>query len=70
MIEKKIYLEPDSLIDFYGNESKNIEKIKQLFPKLKIVVRGDEIKVAGETGEVDGFSKFIENINFSGKASI
>ncbi len=62
MIEKKLYLEPDSLIDFYGNESKNIERIKQLFPKLKIVVRGDEIKIAGDTDEVDGFSKFVENV--------
>jgi len=62
MIEKKIYLDPDTLIDFYGNESKNVEKIKQLFPKLKIVVRGDVIKVLGEGNEVEDFEKFIENV--------
>jgi len=62
MIEKKIYLEHDSLIDFYGKESENIEKIKQLFPKLKVVIRGDEIKIDGETDEIESFSKFIENV--------
>jgi len=62
MIEKKIYLDPASLTDFYGNESKNIEKIKHLFPKLKIIVRGDEIKVLGEKEEANDFEKFIKNI--------
>jgi len=62
MIEKKIYLDPASLTDFYGNESKNVEKIKQLFPKLKIVIRGDEIKILGEAGEVSDFEKFIGSV--------
>ena len=62
MIEKKIYLDPDSLIDFYGIESKNIEKIKQLYPKLKIVIRGDEIKVSGEENEVKSFDTFIDKL--------
>jgi len=62
MIEKKIYLDPASLTDFYGNESKNIERIKQLFPKLKIVIRGDEIKILGEANEVTDFEKFVKNI--------
>jgi len=62
MIEKNIYLDPDTLIDFYGNESRNIEKIKELFPKLKIVIRGDKIKVLGEGNEVEDFEKFIANV--------
>ena len=62
MIEKKIYLDPDSLVDFYGNDSKNIERIKSLFPKLKLVFRGNEIKISGEKTEVDGFSVFTENL--------
>ncbi len=62
MIEKKIYLDPASLTDFYGNESKNVERIKHLFPKLKIIVRGDEIKVLGEKEEANNFETFIKNI--------
>lgn len=62
MIEKKIYLDPDSLIEFYGNNSKNTEKIKQLFPKLKIIIRGDEIKVSAEDHEVKNFELFINKL--------
>ncbi len=62
MIEKKIYLDPDSLIDFYGNDHKNIDRIKTLFPKLKLIFRGDEIKVSGEKTEVEGFNSFTENL--------
>ncbi len=62
MNDKKKYLDSDSLMDFYGKDSKNIEKIKYLFPKLKIVIRGDQVKASGETNEVDDFYKFIENL--------
>ncbi|NOZ36154.1 MAG: PhoH family protein [Chlorobi bacterium] len=62
MIEKKIYLETDSLIDFYGNDSKNIGRIKSLFPKLKIVFRGNEIIISGEKTEVNDFNSFIKKL--------
>ncbi len=62
MIEKKIYLDPDSLVDFYGNDSKNIDRIKSLFPKLKLIFRGDEIRVSGEKNEVEEFNSFTENL--------
>ncbi len=62
MIEKKIYLDSNSLIEFYGNDSKNINRIKSLFPKLKLIFRGDEIKVSGEKSEVHDFNTFTENL--------
>ncbi len=62
MIEKKIYLDPDTLFDFYGSESKNIDRIKRLFPKLKQIFRGDEIKVSGENSEVEEFESFIKKL--------
>jgi phosphate starvation-inducible PhoH-like protein len=62
MTEKILNIEPNSIIDFYGNDSKNIDRIKQLFPKLKLVFRGDEIKISGEQSELEGFIKFIDNI--------
>jgi phosphate starvation-inducible protein PhoH and related proteins len=63
MIEKNINIDHDTLPEFYGSESKNVERIKQLFPKLKIVIRGDEIKVSGEAQEVSFFETFVNNIN-------
>ena len=62
MIEKKIYLDPDSLIEFYGNDSKNIDRIKFLFPKLKLVFRGDEIIISGEKEETQLFGEFTEKL--------
>lgn len=62
MIEKKIYLDPDSLIEFYGNDSKNIDRIKFLFPKLKLIFRGDEIIISGEKEETQLFGEFTEKL--------
>jgi phosphate starvation-inducible PhoH-like protein len=62
MTEKNINIDPDTLPEFYGTESKNVERIKQLFPKLKIIIRGDEVKASGEAPEVSFFETFINNI--------
>ncbi len=62
MIEKKIYLDIPSLVEFYGVQNININKIKTLFPKLKIVIRGNEIFVSGEENIIKKFEKFIQNL--------
>lgn len=62
MSEKRIYLDSSSLIEFYGVNNINIEKIKQFFPKLKVVVRGDEIKAEGENSELEKFELFTEKL--------
>lgn len=63
MTEKKIYLDLVCLVDFYGVNNVNIQKIKELFPKLKIVVRGNEISVAGEAAKIKKFESFIKKIS-------
>jgi len=40
---------------FYGIKDSNIELIRKLFPKLKIIVRGDMVKVIGEDEEIRNF---------------
>lgn len=40
---------------FYGIKDSNIELIRKLFPKLKIIVRGDMVKVIGEDEEIEIF---------------
>lgn len=40
---------------FYGVKDSNIELIRKLFPKLKIIVRGDMVKVIGEDEEIEIF---------------
>lgn len=53
MNEKKIVLEDIAPIDLYGINDSKLELIKKRFPKLKIVARGEVIKVAGDEGEIN-----------------
>ena len=48
MIEKHIVLEDVDPVVFYGVNNTNIQMIKALYPKLRIVARGNIIKVMGE----------------------
>ena len=48
MIEKLIVLEDIDPVIFYGVNNANIQLIKALYPKLRIVARGNVIKVLGE----------------------
>tara|TARA_B100001063_G_scaffold5103_1_gene3764 strand:- start:6068 stop:7021 length:954 start_codon:yes stop_codon:yes gene_type:complete len=43
--------------DFFGHQNINIEKLKELFPKLKIVARGNKIKAYGDEEVLEEFDK-------------
>ena len=45
MIEKHIVLEDIDPVIFYGVNNANMQMIKALYPKLRIVARGNVIKV-------------------------
>jgi len=60
MLEKIIYLEGIDPINIYGINNLKFEKIKSFFPKLKIVARGHDIKVAGEPEGVKDFEEKLE----------
>jgi phosphate starvation-inducible protein PhoH and related proteins len=52
LIEKTITLESIPLLDFLGIENKNINELAQAFPKSRIISRGNEILVKGETPDI------------------
>ncbi len=52
MIEKKISLGDIDPLDFYGVNNSKLELLKSLFPKLKIVGRGDELIARGDENEI------------------
>ena len=58
-MEKIIIIEPSSVVGLYGSQNANIDLLTHIFPKLKIVARGNEIKVAGEDHEVENFEERI-----------
>ncbi|MCT4615859.1 MAG: PhoH family protein [Marinifilaceae bacterium] len=60
MIEKTISLGSIDPLEFYGVNNKKLEVLRELFPKLNIVARGDKIIVNGENGLLELFEKKID----------
>jgi phosphate starvation-inducible PhoH-like protein len=46
--------------DFFGTHNSNIEQLKKYFPKIKVVARGNKIKIYGEKELLDEFEKRLE----------
>ena len=59
MIEKLIVLEEVDPVIFYGVNNSNMQLIKTLYPKLRIVARGNVIKVMGDEEEMCAFEENI-----------
>lgn len=62
MIERIYILENVDPVIFYGVNNANMQLIKTLFPKLRIVARGNVMKVIGEEEESETFLKKIREI--------
>ena len=59
MIEKLIVLEDIDPVIFYGVNNANMQMIKALYPKLRIVARGNVIKVMGDEEEMCAFEEAV-----------
>lgn len=59
MIEKVIVLEDIDPVIFYGVNNTNMQLIKALYPKLRIVARGNVIKVLGDEEQMCAFEENI-----------
>lgn len=62
MIERIYILESVDLVAFYGVNNAHIQLIKTLFPKLRIVARGNVMKIIGDEDELEVFLKKIREI--------
>lgn len=62
MIERIYILESVDPVVFYGVNNSNMQLIKTLFPKLRIVARGNVMKVIGDESESELFLKKIREI--------
>lgn len=62
MIEKLIVLEDIDPVMFYGVNNTNMQLIKALYPKLRIVARGNVIKVLGDELELCAFEENITKL--------
>ena len=60
MIEKHIVLEDIDPVAFYGINNSHLQVVKSLFPKLRIVARGNVVKVLGDDDEIEDFEDKLE----------
>jgi len=61
-MEVKLDLDNIDPIVFYGVNEQRLDTIRKFFPKIKLIARGHEIKILGESDEVQRFSEAIELI--------
>ena len=55
MAEQIVQIENVNPSDLYGANDQHLTMIKSLFPKIKIIARGDLVKIIGKDEEVDYF---------------
>ena len=71
MIERIIILEDVDPVVFFGINNGNIHLLKTLFPKIRIVARGNVIKAVGEEEELSKFEDKIRELeSFSIKTNV
>ncbi len=59
MIERHIVLEDTDPVTFYGVNNANMQMLKALFPKLRIVARGNVMKIMGDEEEMCAFEEAV-----------
>ena len=62
MTEKHIVLEDIDPVMLYGVGNGHLQIIKSLYPKLRVVARGNVIRVRGDSDEMERFEACIEQI--------
>lgn len=62
MMKEFIFLKAIDPVIFYGVNNSNMQLIKTLFPKLRIVARGNVMKVIGDEDESELFLKKIREV--------
>ncbi|MGL5682792.1 MAG: PhoH family protein [Marinifilaceae bacterium] len=57
MIEKRVTIEDVNPVEFYGVQNAKFNLLKDFFPKLKLVGRGDEILIQGDEADINRFTE-------------
>ena len=55
MSERIIAIEANNPVEIFGANDKNLNLIRKIFPKLKLIARDNQLKVLGEESEADYF---------------
>jgi len=60
--EVTIHLNGIEPVDFYGINNAKLKKIQKAFPRLKVVSRGERIKLNGNEADIGRFTKTVDQI--------
>ena len=67
MSEKLITLSNIELVKLFGTNNKKLDKIKTMFPQIKLISRGEQLKIIGSANQIKFFehklTAFIKHIN-------
>ena len=58
-MDKIIEINPETAVELLGSQNSNIKMLTHIFPKVKMFVRGHEIRVSGVEEEVLELEKRI-----------
>lgn len=59
-MEKIIIIDPTIVLSIFGRNNAHINLLSEIYPKIKITARGNEIKLIGEEKEIENVEKKIE----------
>jgi phosphate starvation-inducible PhoH-like protein len=62
LIEKKIYLEGVDPLKLFGINNSRFDRIKESFPRIKIISRGNELTLKGEENELLRFQAMLDQL--------
>lgn len=62
MSEKTINLEDISPVEILGVNNENLTLIKKFFPKLKVIARGNKIRILGEAEDIAVFNERVQEL--------
>ncbi|HOS15829.1 MAG TPA: PhoH family protein [Bacteroidales bacterium] len=63
MTEELIAIDNKDLVDIYGVNDENIQLLRKIFPLVKLVARGNELRVVGDRVNIDEFVAFFSRLH-------
>lgn len=61
-MKKTITLDPERTVEIYGPQNSNILALCERYPALKVVARGNEIKLEGSRDDIERFDEDLQQL--------
>ena len=62
MTEEKICIDPKDLVDIYGVNDENVQLLRKAFPSVKLIARGNELRVVGDKAKIEEFVQMFSRL--------